>query len=182
MGVPEIPERGTAKLFVGVMYSDESLKRGALEDFKRRAGTPCLWYGAVDFTDYSDYYNAEMGERILKTYYVFNDWFDPSCISEIKHLTNSIEQRYAVEGKRRVNLDPGYITRAKLVLATTKNYSHRVYLRDGIYAEVTLSYSQGKFNPFEWTYPDYRDPGLIQMLLKARADIAGSIRKDKKRG
>jgi hypothetical protein len=77
-----------------------------------------------------------------------------------------------------VNIDPGYIARDKLVLATTKDFFHRLYLGKGIYGEVTLHFQKGAVRHFSWTYPDYRDKGVQDFLIKVRAELAGKIRKE----
>jgi hypothetical protein len=96
---------------------------------------------------------------------------DPAGLADIKLRTNAIEERYR-DGRwgveRPINLDPGYLELGKLVLASTKNHFHRIFLRDGIYAEVTLYYRDKAFQPFEWTFPDYRSAGYQQFFLDAR--------------
>jgi hypothetical protein len=126
--------------------------------------------------DYSDYYAREMGAALRKKYLVFAPLMDRERLPEIKTSTNGWEREYAREGKRTVNLDPGYLAHDKLVLATTKDFFHRLYLREGIYAEVTLSYRQGRFRFFSWTYADYQDPGLHEMLLRARGGLLTRLR------
>jgi len=110
----------------------------------------------------TDYYAIEMGEDLLKQFVSFERLIDPVELASLKILTSDLEKRVCQEcglpvTQRRVNLDPGYIAMSKLVLATTKDFGHRVYLRDGIYAESTLHYRGGKWEPFPWTYPDYAD-------------------------
>jgi hypothetical protein len=108
----------------------------------------------------TDYYAATMGTELKKQFVAFERLIDPAVLAEIKCETNAWETQYAALGRhaelRPINLDPGYITPAKLVLASTKDHAHRIYLRDGIYAEVTLAYRQRRWQPLEWTYPDYR--------------------------
>ncbi|MGD9646951.1 MAG: DUF4416 family protein [Pirellulales bacterium] len=109
----------------------------------------------------TDYYTAEMGPGLLKQFFVFapsNRW--PERLAAVKRQTNDWEQAYANLGRhpepRPLNLDPGYLTLAKLVLASTKDHAHRIYLADGIYAEVTLHRKHGRWQATEWTFPDYR--------------------------
>ena len=97
---------------------------------------------------------------------------------DIKLWTNALEQESAADGKRKTNIDPGYLARDKLVLATTKDFYHRLYLSKGIYGEVTLHFRQGSFRHFSWTYPDYKEEKLHEFLIKARASLAGKIRKE----
>lgn len=112
--------------------------------------------------DSTDYYELEMGEGLQRQFASFESLVDPAALASIKLLTNQLEGRIAHEcavpdDRRPVNLDPGYISMSKLVLATTKDYSHRVYLGQGIYAETTLHYEHGAWQPWPWTYPDYAD-------------------------
>ena len=113
-----------------------------------------------DFTE-TDYYTGEMGAGLKKQFFVWaadTDW--PQRLAAVKQQTNRWELAYANLGRhpeqRPLNLDPGYLTLAKLVLASTKDHAHRIYLADGIYAEVTLSWKHGRWQPWEWTFPDYR--------------------------
>ncbi len=108
----------------------------------------------------TDYYAATMGTGLQKQFVAFERLMDPGLLPSLKHQTNTWEVEYArsaghVEA-RPLNLDPGYITNAKLVLASTKDHAHRIYLEQGIYAEVTLHYRHRRWQPREWTYPDYR--------------------------
>jgi hypothetical protein len=114
---------------------------------------------AFEFTE-TDYYAAEMGVGLKKQFWAFATPIDPGRLAAIKRLTNRWEAEYAAlqhhAEPRPLNLDPGYVTLAKLVLASTKDHAHRIYLGEGVYAEVTLSYRRQGWQPFEWTYPDYR--------------------------
>jgi len=105
--------------------------------------------------DHTDYYAAEMGCDLKRRIFAFQELICPSQLPDLKLWSNSIEEDWAVSGKRRVNIDVGYISLGKLVLATTKNHSHRLYLGEGIYGEVTLRFVRGHFEPWPWTYPDY---------------------------
>jgi hypothetical protein len=121
----------------------------------------------MDFT-YTSYYNEEMGVGIKRQFISFTRLILPEQLPGIKLLTNKMEQDLALEGKRLVNIDPGYLSLAKVVLATTKDYSHRLYLGQGIYGEVTLTYAKGKFSPFPWTYPDYQTQAYQQFFREIR--------------
>jgi len=92
----------------------------------------------------------------------------PEGLAGIKHRTNLLESELAVEGRRGVNLDPGIVNDSRLILATTKDFAHRVYLGSGIYAEVTLIFKDGAFRPQEWTYPDYKSREALEFVLRAR--------------
>lgn len=126
---------------------------------------------AFDFTE-TDYYQASMGAGIKKQFFAFEKLIDPERLVEIKLQTNGWEAEYAAGAghaePRPLNLDPGYITLAKLVLASTKDHCHRIYLGRGIYAEVTLHFRSGGWQASEWTYPDYRRSDFQQFLLQCR--------------
>ena len=118
--------------------------------------------------DHTSYYAAEFGEGLMRKIVAFAELVDPGSLAEIKRLTNDLEMGWARGGKRRINLDPGYVSLAKLVLATTKNHGHRIYLGQGIYAEVTLRYLNKTFRAWEWTYPDYASPPYIAIFNHIR--------------
>jgi len=121
----------------------------------------------INFT-FSDYYDAEMGGSPVRFFVVFQDLIDPQELARVKLESNAIEDYFSLEGKRRVNLDPGILTAANLILATTKNRSHRIPLERGIYGEVTLLYSAKKYNSFPWTYPDYNSKEVKEFFLEVR--------------
>lgn len=124
-----------------------------------------------DFTE-TDYYAATMGAGLKKQFFALDRLIDPAALAGIKCETNRWEAEYAALGRheelRPLNLDPGYITPAKLVLASTKDHAHRIYLRDGIYAEITLAYRQRRWQPMEWTYPDYRRDDYQRFFTQCR--------------
>jgi hypothetical protein len=126
---------------------------------------------AFDFTE-TDYYTATMGAGLKKQFFAFERLIDPGALAGIKCDTNRWEAEYAGLGRheesRPLNLDPGYISPAKLVLASTKDHAHRIYLADGIYAEITLAYRQRRWQPMEWTYPDYRRDDYQRFFTQCR--------------
>lgn len=162
MGSIYPPEK--VKLIVGLISNDEALldKIGAkLEkalknkiDFKS---------GIIDFT-FTDYYHKEMGGDLKRRFLSFKRLVHPERIAKVKLLTNDIEKKFCVAGKRAVNIDPGYVDMAKLVLLSTKDYSHRVRIGNGIFAEVTLHYKDKHFNFWPWTYPDYKSPEYARIF------------------
>jgi hypothetical protein len=119
-----------------------------------------------------------MGRPQQKTYLAFEKPIAREELPQYKCFTNELEQQYARNGKRVINCDPGYISRDKLVLASTKDFYHRLYLGQGIFGEVTLHFRKGEFQVFPWTYPDYQNRELWAMLIKARAKLVGNLRKD----
>jgi len=118
--------------------------------------------------DETDYYHAEMGLPLFRRLIAFSKLIQQNALAEIKILTNELEQRFSEKGKRGVNMDPGYLLAERFVLATGKNFTHRIHLTRGIYADLTLIYQKGRFRPLEWTYPDYAGKAIIGFLESAR--------------
>ena len=145
-------------------------------------------YGPVDLVspwlpfDYTDYYEKEMGRPLCRRLLAFKHLIDQEQLPDIKHQTNAIESDFAREGRRGVNIDPGYLLLERLVLATGKNFSHRIYLRRGIYADLTLIYRKERFESLPWTYPDYADAHLQEFLFKVRKQYAFDLKDHPLRG
>jgi hypothetical protein len=123
--------------------------------------------------DQTRYYEPAMGPGLRKQLHAFRELIPPGTLAEIKLRTNALEAELAAAGRypepRPLNLDPGLLSLGKFILATTKDQAHRVYLRDGIFAEVTLRFHAGAFVPWPWTYADYRLPAVLDFLRRARA-------------
>ena len=158
----------SVKLIAGMLSSVEELFLEAEEKLSRH-------FGKIDFAGdiipfwYTSYYENEMGKNLLRKFVSFGKLIDAGSLSEIKILAGNIEKELSnASGKRMINIDPGYLTDAKLVLATTKNYGHRIYIGNGIYAEVTLHFKDGNFRAWDWTYPDYRTEEYIEIFNKIR--------------
>jgi hypothetical protein len=118
------------------------------------------------------YYGPTMGPDLRKQFLAFRHLVSPDTLPEIKRRTNDLESdlasRHCWPEVRPLNLDPGHLSLGKFLLATTKDQAHRIYLRDGIFAEVTLRYKAGAFEPWPWTYADYRLDGVREFMQKAR--------------
>jgi hypothetical protein len=118
------------------------------------------------------YYDASMGTDLLKTFFAFQTPLDPAGLAECKETSNQWEGDYQQldrhPERRPLNLDPGYLTEAKLLLATTKDRDHRIYLSRGIYAEVTLHFQRGAWQSRPWTYPDYQRADYHAFFLRCR--------------
>jgi len=118
------------------------------------------------------FYEPTMGPGLLKTFFAFERLVEPTAIVDLKHRSNAWEDEYKAAASwpepRPLNIDPGYLTQAKLVLATTKDRDHRLYLDRGIFAEVTLHYHHGAWRERPWTYPDYRREDYHAFFLKCR--------------
>jgi len=133
------------------------------------------FFGKVDYVSkelpfslYTAYYDREMGSDLRGKLVSFDRLIHPSLLADAKILTNRLEEKYAVEGKRRFNMDPGYVHHSNFVLASTKSWGNRVYLKNGIYAEVTLLYLSGEFRHWEFTYPNYRNDDYKKELEHVR--------------
>ncbi|MEW6040486.1 MAG: DUF4416 family protein, partial [Elusimicrobiota bacterium] len=125
------------KLLIGEIYSDEKISALAESELRNKYGEIEFKSEIIDF-NFTSYYEKETGTGLKRKWISFKDMIEPGAIAEIKNNTNLIEEKFSQNGNRKINLDPGYITGSSLILASTKNYSHRIYLKDGIYAEVTL--------------------------------------------
>jgi hypothetical protein len=137
---------------------------GAAHRFPRAQEGLIAEFGSIDYRStvipfvHTTYYEKEMGSGLSRTWVSFERLIDPGELPEVKLTTNRLEMELSGSGGRRtVNLDPGLLDESKLVLASTKNYAHRIYLAQGIYAEVTLIYRHGRFHELPWTYADYRE-------------------------
>jgi hypothetical protein len=130
--------------------------------------------------DQTSYYEPTMGPGLRKRFLVFRDLVPPERLAAIKLATNDLEEDLARTGPYReprpLNLDPGLLTLGKFMLATTKDKDHRIYLRDGIYAEVTLRFTAGAFEPWTWTYADYREAAVRAFLNEAREYYRSRLR------
>jgi hypothetical protein len=173
MGVINAPKK--AKLFCGIISSDEEIKQKSFAVLEEKFGRIDLISDAVPF-DFSDYYNSEMGSNLERSWISFERLISVAGIAGIKIFTNSVESSFSAGSRRRINIDPGYITPAKVILATTKDYSHRIYLSDGIYGEVTRIYKKNEFVKLPWSYPDYLSEVATEFLLKARSALVKQLR------
>ena len=139
-------------------------------------------FGPIDYEsellpfDHTAYYAAEFGENLRRRFVAFEELVHTGKLAEVKLLTNALEMEWTAEVKRRINIDPGYVSHSKLVLATTKNHAHRIYLGQGVYAEVTLHFRDGAFRGWPWTYPDYASPPLIAIFNQIRGLYVKQLR------
>lgn len=163
----KIRKYNPVKLIIGFIYKDEAIFIKAKDKLKRKFGAVDFESESIDF-NYTDYYKAQMGCGLKRRFISFRRLIRLGDLYRIKLYTNRLEERFLTAGLRQVNIDPGYIDSAKLVLATTKDYAHRIFLRKGIFAEVTLSFRNNSFSPNDWTYPDYRSKEYIDIFNKIR--------------
>ncbi|MDI6889783.1 MAG: DUF4416 family protein [Thermodesulfovibrionales bacterium] len=155
-------------LFLSTLYSSSDVFDGSKALLEKYFGDTVLVSPSLPW-DYSSYYKDEIGWPLFRQFIFFKNFIDPGKLADIKLKTNEIEAALSSEGKRRINLDPGYLTLSKIVLASTKNYAHRIYLGKGIYGEITLIYKGGIYNPLFYTYRDYQDKTYIDIFMNARA-------------
>lgn len=156
--------------FCAIMFNNQKLCEEALNFLKTELGDIAKISDEVDFSAETDYYGDEMGGKIKKIYMVFKKTMKREYLADLKCKTNAFEQKFAINGeKRQINLDPGYITKDKFVLASAKDFSHRIAIGQGIFAEVTLNFSVGnKIRRFSWTYNDYLIPNVQEVILFGR--------------
>ncbi len=177
----EIKQPQPAKLISGVLTCFTDLIPVIKSRLEEEFGPVELTSKLFPFNQ-TDYYQTAMGSDIKRQFFAFQELIVPDQIGAIKVKTNQLEETLATEYKklkvtRPVNLDPGYINSSKLVLATTKDYSHRIYLGNGIYAEVTLQYTQGRYQFWPWTFPDYQTKYYLDFFQEVRKSYCNQIKR-----
>lgn len=165
MSLPQLPT--PAKLIAGFFLKDKALAAGITQDLQEQLGPVDMVSAWLDF-DFTTYYQKEMGAPLGRRLIVFKSLIEQTQLAAIKRMTNRLEHKYQRQGQRRVNIDPGYVLPERFVLATGKNFTHRIYLGQGIYADLTLIYQKGGFRSLPWTYPDYAHRHLIDFLTLVR--------------
>lgn len=163
-------------LFVAALYTPTFSDATASALIAEHFGGVLLPGPVFDFT-FSDYYADEMGPSLRKAFFVLDRLIDPAELPEWKLRAMALEEQHARESKRTINLDPGYIDVPKFVLATAKNFSHRVYVGRGVYADVQLFMRYNQFQPNPWTYPDYKLPEHLRFFEHARAKYFEKLKK-----
>jgi len=172
MGVPREP---TYSLLVVACFSRHvDALDWATAQLTRRFGKIVLTSPDFSF-HHTKYYHKSMGTNLIKRLLVFDAIVSAGCLPATKRFTIGLEEELAASGRypeeRPLNLDPGLVQLGKFLLATTKDQAHRVYLHDDIFAEVTLRFQAGAFEPWEWTYADYREESVRAFLNQARAHL-----------
>ncbi|WP_417735895.1 DUF4416 family protein [Rosistilla oblonga] len=172
MGVVRMPESVMPLCAITTRYDDAldwSVETFAAAGFQVRRKSELFAF------DMTNYYQAEMGNDLKKQIFAFEPLRDPQQLADWKLLTNQWELDFKAQNSypedRPLNLDSGYLTLAKFVLATTKDRDHRLYLRDGIFAEVTMSFTGGSWKMHPWTYPDYQTEPAMNFLNAAREEL-----------
>jgi hypothetical protein len=166
----EIMPFSPTKLICGMIASKET-------SFKKAEERLVQLYGSVDLMsplfifNYTDYYEKQMGKNLKRKFLSFASLISPEKLGEIKLRTNELEEeiREELNERRRViNLDPGYLTQAALIMATAKDFAHRIPLQQGIYAHLELLFSRKNFKTLDWTYPDYRTEKYHEFFMEVR--------------
>lgn len=176
MGVTK--QHKLVKLIVGMISNDPALLLKVEAVLQRAFGPIDFRTSLLDFA-YTNYYEPEMGGNLKRQVVSFRRLINPDDLPKIKLYTNKLESKFSISKKtpsRRINIDPGYLTEAKLILATTKDHQHRIYLNRGIYAEVTLRFVDKTYLPWEWTYRDYQSKEYIDIFNEIRKIYMQRIR------
>jgi hypothetical protein len=156
------------KLFVGMLSQDPGLFAQLNAELRDLYG-PSDFESPVWKWEHSDYYEAEMGHGLKRQFFFYQGLIRPDHIAQVKLKTIELEKKYlSQQGGRKINLDPGYMDSSKIVLVSTKNFSHRIYLGSGIFGEVPLIYSGKAFQILPYTYPDFRTQEYLDIFGKAR--------------
>jgi hypothetical protein len=173
MGTPRVAK--PAKLMMSLISAEDKILMRAMEDLKSLYGEVDLLSDVLPF-DFTRYYDEEMGTPLFRRFIAFKELVQREVLADIKRTTNGVEGRYSRDGRRKVNIDPGVLSEENLVLATTKGFAHRIYLRDGIYADLTLIFRKGSFRAQEWTYPDYRQGEVIELMNGLRGSYLKQLK------
>ncbi len=177
MGEAKKPDN--VKLIAAVLFQNENQLKKTLDILKNKFGNIDNKTEIFEFC-FSDYYENEMGKNLKKLFISFEKLIDREKIPDIKIFTNKFELEMSEEGNRCVNIDPGYIEEPKLVLATTKNFAHRIYLSKNIYGDVHLVWQNGEYLPQAWTYPDYKEPFSLKFFTDVRNNYIKDLKSPEK--
>jgi len=172
MSLPQPPK--PAKLVASLLLNDKQLLDCVIKDLAEHFGPVDMISPWFDFK-YTEYYKPEMGDPLFRRMVVFKELIEQDALAEIKNISNEIELKYSKDLKRSVNIDPGYMLLERFVLATGKNFTHRIYIGKNMYADLTLIYQKGAFRELPWTYPDYQTEEYKDFFLKVRTLYAEDI-------
>jgi len=170
------------KLICGIIASEEKF-------FKRAEERLVELYGPLDLTsqvftfDFTDYYEKQMDQNLKRKFVSFSNLIFPESLGEIKIRTNALEEEIKEEWKARrriVNLDPGYMTASALIMATAKDFAHRIPLQHGIYAHLELLFGKNDVRTLSWTYPDFKTESYRMFLLDARRIYLSQLQNQKR--
>jgi hypothetical protein len=165
MGTPSFPD--PAMIVIGVLAADQAVVDKA-QDLLQRVLGPIEKHAARLPFSWTNYYQVEMGAELTRSFLYTTSLVERQLLTEVKLFSNRVEEELAKDNKRTINLDPGLLSAENFILATTKNHAHRIFLRDGIFAELTLKYVGKNFEALDWTYPDYRSDQVRNVLKEIR--------------
>ena len=166
MSLPRAPK--AAKLVMSFLYREEDVLAAVLTAADGKYGPLDFLSEALPF-EFTSYYESEMGKKLKRRLAGFRPLILPEHLPGIKLWANGQENLHVNQkGGRKINIDPGYLASAKFILATGKDYSHRIYLGNGIYGDLTLMFQKGSFTTLPWTYPDYASSPLIDLITLLR--------------
>jgi hypothetical protein len=165
MSLPKPPD--PAKLVMSVFMKEKPLFETVFPLLETIGGPVDLVSRWMDF-DFTDYYHREMGHPLFRRILAFKPLVNQADLADIKQATNEVEKRFARDGQRQINIDPGYLVPSRFVLATGKDFAHRIYIGKDLYADLTLMYIHKQFKPLDWTYPDYQSPEILRFLEQVR--------------
>jgi hypothetical protein len=165
----------SVQFFASIIFNDSVILSALEAELSERISPIKERTEVVPFSQ-SDYYCPEMGECLLRYFLLFAPLSGRDGLAEAKLRTNRIEALYSRDGRRSVNIDPGYIALEQVVLATTKGFAHRIYLSNGIFADLTLVFENGTYRGLPWTYPDYGSQEMISLLNLWREQYKGLSR------
>lgn len=167
------------KLIIGVIYHDKAVLDAAMKILTDEFGEVDAVSDEFSFSgEFSTYYDEEIGGEGLRRIYSFKRLVDPALQADIKIRTNEIEAEFSVDGKRKINLDPGFINHGRLMLATTKETGFRIPLKDGIYTELTLFWARGGWQKLPWSYRDYQSERVQKFITEVRKSYLAERRKN----
>jgi len=177
MSLPKAPK--PAKLVIGLFMKEKGLIEQITAELIEVFGSIDMVSPWLPF-NYTDYYESEMNAPLFRRMLTFKELIKQSSLADIKNLTNEIESNYSRKEKRLVNIDPGYMLQERFVLATGKNFAHRIYIGKKIYADLTLIYTKDDFKKLPWTYPDYSDKNMLSFLRQVRKKYVADLKGNKK--
>ena len=177
----QIYEFEKEKLIVGIIYNNPSAYERAIDMLVAEFGEIDAESERFSFSkEFSGYYDDELGGEGMRVILSFKEPVDASRQAEIKEMTNEMERTLSEDGKRKINLDPGFINHGRLMLATTKNAGFRIPLKNGIYTELTLFWAKGAWHKLPWTYRDYQSEKVQKFITEVRKTYLEQRKKDRK--
>ncbi len=173
MGIPGSLK--PVRYFASIIYQTLGNIQQVEDDLVAQLGPILVKTDSEPFSQ-TTYYEKEMGNDLLRRFILFKSLRKREDLPSVKLMTNELEKNTSVNGRRTFNIDPGYLALEQVILATTKGYTHRIYIDKGIFADLTLIYTNGTYGSLPWTYPDYGSHGIISMLNCWRENYKKDLR------